>query len=111
MNNIDIIDIIESYNNQYDAEKRFPSLIDENFSKNKVKDLRKLKKEIIIKKKNHQINCKEINCGTTKLYNKCLEIIESQFRKNRYKNLAKFWWTFIIPVTIGLILFFIEKMN
>lgn len=118
MNNKYIIDKISSYNNHYDLENRFPSFIDDkiDISKNKVKDLKKLKKEIISEKKKHEDKCpNKSNCGTSMMYDKSIEIIESRIQKhsdNKFlKFLSKFWWAFIIPIIVGIILFLIEKMD
>lgn len=117
MDNKYIIDKISSYNNHYDLENRFPSFIDDkiDISKNKVKDLKKLKSEIISEKKKHEDKCtNKTNCGTSMMYNKSIEIIDSLIQKyqdNKFlKFLSKFWWAFIIPILIGVVLFYL-KMN
>ena len=116
MNNKDIIDKITSYNNYYDLEIRFPNFIDGkiDISKNKVKDLKKLKKEILTEKKKHEQKCtNKTSCGTTKMYNKSIEIIDSRIEKysnNKFlKFLSKFWWLFVLPTLIGLIIFYFTK--
>lgn len=118
MDNKYIIDKISSYNNHYDLENRFPSFIDDkiDISKNKVKDLKKLKKEIISEKNKHEDKCpNKSNCGTSMMYDKSIEIIESRIQKysdNKFlKFLSKFWWAFIIPILVGIILFLIEKIS
>lgn len=117
MDNKYIIDKITSYNNYYDLENRFPNFIDEkiDISKNKIKDLKKLKKEIILEKENHEKECpNKDDCGHSKMYNKSIEIIDSRIQEytdNKFlKFLYKFWWAFIIPILIAIILFYL-KMN
>ena len=108
-----IIQKINSYNNHYDLEDNFPSFINDkiDISKNKVKDLKKLKKDILSEKKTHEDDCEnKDDCDQSKKYNKSLEIIDSRISKYSYKFLkllSKFWWLFIIPILVGLILFII----
>ena len=118
MDNKYIIDKITSYNNHYDLENRFPNFIDDkiDISKNKIKDLKKLKKEILLEKKSHEDKCpNKTNYGKSMLYDKSIEIIESRIQKNSdnkfLKFISKFWWAFIIPILIGIVLFLIEKYN
>jgi hypothetical protein len=118
MENKYIIDKISSYNNYYDLENKFPSFIDIKIdtSKNKVKDLNKLKKEIFVEKKKHENKCpNKTNCGTSIMYDKSIEIIEIRIQKysdnNFLKFLSKFWWAFIIPTIIGIIILLFEKMS
>ena len=118
MNNKYIIDKIQSYNNYYDLENRFPSFIDDkiNISNNKVKDLKKLKKEIIYEKKKHDYKClTKSNCGTSMMYDKSIEIVESCIQNHSdnklLKFLSKFWWNFIITILTGIVLLIIEKIN
>lgn len=117
MDNKYIIGKISSYNNHSDLENKFPSFIDDkiDISKNKVKDLKKLKKDILLEKKNHEKECpNKTDCGYSKMYNKSIEIIDSRISKysdNKFlKFLSKFWWAFIIPILIGVVLFYL-KMN
>lgn len=116
MDNKYIIDKITSYNNHSDLENRFPDFMDDKIDicKNKIKDLKKLKKDILLEKKKHEEVCpNKTDCGHSKMYDKSVEIIESRIQKhsdNKFlKFLSKFWWAFIIPVIIGIVLFLIEN--
>ena len=118
MYNKHVIDKISSYNNHYDLENNFPTFIDYEIgiSKNKMKDLKKLKKAILLEKKNHEDKCSnKTTCGKSMMYDKSMEIIESRVQNhsnNKFiKFISKFWWTFIIPILSGIVLFFIQKLN
>lgn len=118
MDNRYIIGKIPSYNNHYDLENRFSSFIDGEIyiSKNKVKDLNKLKKEIISEKNRHEDKCSnKSNCKTSMMDDKSIEIIESRIQKysdNKFlKFLYKFCRTFIIPILVGIFLLLIGKLS
>jgi hypothetical protein len=76
----------------------------------------KLKSEIISEKKKHEDKCpNKTNCGTSMMYNKSIEIIDSRIQKyqdNKFlKFLSKFWWAFIIPILIGVVLFYLKLIT
>ncbi len=110
MDNKYIIDKIKSYNNKYDLENKFPIFIDEkiNISKNKYRDLKKLKKEILSEEKLDYMG------KYTQMFDKSIEIINSRIEKyqdNKLLNfLSKFWWVIIGPILTGVVLFYL-KMN